>query len=716
MVTRRFTSKSRKALRTAAMLLALLMVFSVFAVTASAYEVKGNTLAEVLGMDGAIYYQWLKSHENDTYYNTTPYEHADHRNPNGDCDGANGVLDTPGVPALNCMGFVWHALYMPTLMSGGDTDLIPAYGKGGWYGLYYGYDLSRRYFDSKAELLNSGYAEPGDIIWMFVENEHVADDSNHIAIYMGDGHSDRVWHAVKAGCEFGYINPTYEQYLVIKSGVIRKLDTPVIKSVVNADLGPKITWNKVSGATWYKVFVRNGSKWKELCYTRNNYFVDKTAKSGRSYTYTVRCCDNKGKFMSDYDKNGKSVLYYAAPGSFNAECSANGIRFSWSAVECASKYRVYRRTAGSDWQVVARTAETSFLDTKVEAGKPYLYTVRTLDSNNVTVSGFRTPLKAYIISDVPKISGDYVSNAGLTLTWDKIKGAEKYVVYKRSGASWKRAGVTDTNSFTYQTPDRNVETVYTVRCLSGTGNAFTSGYDKAGYTAMFQSAPAISRLEAVENGVKLTWSAQENAENYRIYRKEAAGKWTVLADTDGLSYVDTTAATGKSYTYTLRVLSADGKKLLSGFDSKGASLNYAAVPAVTAAATDKGIRLSWNKVPNASVYRVFVKKDGAWRGLANTKSTEYPFTGAESGVEYTFTVRCVDSGTKWFNSSCNKSGVTAVYVDPNAPTEATEATEPALAETGEQETEAAAQAPAEIPAEAVTEPAEQAVTELPAEE
>ena len=211
----------KRAARILATVLVLSIILSVSAVSASAYEVKGRTLAQALGMDGAVYYGWLRSHINDTYYNTTPYEHADHRNPNGDCEGANGTLDTPGVPALNCMGFVWHALYMPTKMSGGRTGLIPSYGNGGWYGLYTGYNLSRRYFNSKRDLLKSGYAEPGDIIWMFEVNETVADDSNHIAIYMGDGHSDRVWHAVKAGTKFGYINPDYAEYLVIKSGAVR---------------------------------------------------------------------------------------------------------------------------------------------------------------------------------------------------------------------------------------------------------------------------------------------------------------------------------------------------------------------------------------------------------------------------------------------------------------------------------------------------------------
>lgn len=676
--------KMKKAVRILTIALIIATVFMTSVISASAYEVKGKTLAEVLGMDGAVYYQWLASHVKDKYYNTTPYAHADHRNPNGDCDGANGSLDTPGVPALNCMGFVWHMLYMPTKMSGGNTGLIPAYGKGGWYGLYTGYTITRRYFSSKKELLNSGYAEPGDIIWMFVDNELVANDSNHIAIYMGDGHSDRVWHAVKAGTKFGSINPDYNQYIVIKSGVIRKLATPTLKSVTNTVSGPKITWGKVNSATWYRVFVKKGDKWSVLGNTKNNYFVDKRAKSGQKYTYTVRCVDSKGNNRSGYNAKGISNTYYAAPGGFYAEGAVDKeITFSWKPVDGAVKYRVYRRTAHNDWEVVCRTAQTTFTDTNVKSPTPYLYTVRALDKNNKTVSAYRTPLKAYILKAVPKITDATVNNKGLTLTWDSINGAEQYKVYKKVGSSWKGIGTSTTNSFIYKTPDKNVESTYTVRCLSGTNNAYTSDYDRTGYTALFETTPALSQLEAVNGGVKLTWNAQENAPNYRIYRKNAAGAWIKLSDTAENTYTDTAVEFGETYTYTLRCVTEDGSKLLSGFNSTGWTMTYVSTPDVSAAAADNGIKITWPKVKNAESYKLFVKKDGKWSGLLTTKNNNYLFTDVENGKDYTFTVRCIDSN-KRFNSYCSTSGATATYIDPNAPTEATE---PVTEETTEHATE-----------------------------
>lgn len=692
MKNRIISGASRKVVRVLIAVLVLAVVLSVSVVSASAYEVKGRTLAQVLGMNGATYYQWLSSHINDKYYNTTPYAHADHRNPNGDCRGANGSLDTPGVPALNCMGFVWHALYMPTKMSGGDTDLIPAYGKGGWYGLYTGYNLSRRYFNSKRDLLASGYAEPGDIIWMFVENEHVSDDSNHIAIYMGDGHSDRVWHAVKAGTKFGYINPDYEEYLVIKSGSIRKLGTPKLKSVTNIAAGPKITWNKVTGASYYRVFVKSGKNWKLLGTTRNNYFVDKKAKSGKTYTYTVRCVDAGGKPISDFNRKGVTNTFYATPSGFGGEAVEGvGIRFSWKKVAGAPKYRVMRKTDTTGWVTIANTTATSIVDKNTVPGTNYYYTVRVLNTSNKFVSSYITPLKAYYVTTVPKINYSLVDNSGLTLKWNAVKDAEQYIVYKKTASGWKRVGLSKKNKLVIAKPDKDVKVTYTVRCMNAADNAYTSGYDKDGYTTACVDMPTITRMEGEENGVKLTWNANEAVPLYYVYRKDD-GKWNKIAETADSTYLDDTAVVGNKYEYTIRAVSETGR-FISTYSTKGWAMTYAATPQVRVEQTDRGILISWDKIDGAALYRVFILNDGKWIKLADVRGTAHLY--ADHAGAFTFTVRCVDS-SKWFNSWYDTVGATSPEVDgggladtgAQAPAVEAETAQPTEAETEPQTVEA----------------------------
>ncbi|MCI8834991.1 MAG: VaFE repeat-containing surface-anchored protein [Ruminococcus sp.] len=146
------------------------------------------TVAQVLGMDGAVYIDWLQSHEEDSYYLGTPYKPFDWRSPNGD------PVFNGGEAGMNCTGFVWHALTLPTMQSGGNTTLIP--GLSGWVTFYKTYNIQRQYFQTKEEMLASGYLEKGDIIWMFDGSEATVSDFHHIAIYWGDGRSDLVWHSI----------------------------------------------------------------------------------------------------------------------------------------------------------------------------------------------------------------------------------------------------------------------------------------------------------------------------------------------------------------------------------------------------------------------------------------------------------------------------------------------------------------------------------------
>ena len=74
--------------------------------------------------------------------------------------------------------------------------------------------------------------------------------------------------------------------------------------------GIKVTWSKSAGAAKYRVFRKTGSgKWVTLADTTALSYVDKTAKKGTKYTYTVRCVSADGKtFTSAYNTTGLSIV------------------------------------------------------------------------------------------------------------------------------------------------------------------------------------------------------------------------------------------------------------------------------------------------------------------------------------------------------------------------------------------------------------------------
>ena len=92
-----------------------------------------------------------------------------------------------------------------------------------------------------------------------------------------------------------------------------ELSTPVLTSVSNTEGGVQIKWKEVKGAAQYRVFRKeSGENWKKIGDTKKTSFTDKTAVSGKKYTYTVRCLSKDGTtYTSSFDEKGKTVTYKA---------------------------------------------------------------------------------------------------------------------------------------------------------------------------------------------------------------------------------------------------------------------------------------------------------------------------------------------------------------------------------------------------------------------
>lgn len=162
-----------------------------------------NTSGSVFGVNRSSLVNWLMSHENDGYYRGTRYDtHLSQET----CMYPKGDPRWDGYTGMNCGGFVSHA-YMK---AGGNLAPIAAEqshspwsggpGRGGCVNAYrwYGYAIDTcanvTYFNSIDELLRSGLARKGDIVFFNPYNPY-ADDS-HIGFFWGNSPSENLfWHS-----------------------------------------------------------------------------------------------------------------------------------------------------------------------------------------------------------------------------------------------------------------------------------------------------------------------------------------------------------------------------------------------------------------------------------------------------------------------------------------------------------------------------------------
>lgn len=84
---------------------------------------------------------------------------------------------------------------------------------------------------------------------------------------------------------------------------------PTAPSLKNTKNGIQISWKKPAGGVRFRVFRKTGSgKWIKVGNTTSTSFLDKTAKNGTIYTYTVRCITKDGKrFTSYYNMKGSTI-------------------------------------------------------------------------------------------------------------------------------------------------------------------------------------------------------------------------------------------------------------------------------------------------------------------------------------------------------------------------------------------------------------------------
>ena len=354
----------------------------------------------------------------------------------------------------------------------------------------------------------------------------------------------------------------------------KTLQTPSISKLENTSGGIKISWNKVSGAYGYRVYQKTSNGWKRIKDTTATSYTDSAVSVNQTKTYTMRCIDKNGNTVSGYNSKGWSKKYTpVAPTISKLENTSGGIKLSWNKVAGVYGYRLYYKTSSGGWKRFKDTTATSFTDSGVSPNRTETYTIRCIDKNGNTVSGYNSKGWSKKYTPVaPTISKLENTSGGIKLSWNKVAGVYGYrLYYKTSSGGWKRFKDTTATSFTDSGVSPNRTETYTIRCIDKNGNT-VSGYNSKGWSKKYAPvAPKITKLTNTSKGVSATWNKVAGVYGYRLYRKYAGGSWTKVKDTTAASYTDSGAKKGKKVTYTLRCIDKNGKTI-SGYNATGWSI------------------------------------------------------------------------------------------------------------------------------------------------
>ena len=195
---------------------------------------------------------------------------------------------------------------------------------------------------------------------------------------------------------------------------------------------------------------------------------------------------------------------------------------------------------------------------------------------------------------------------------------------------------------------------------------------------------SITAKVSGSNKVTITWKKAKNATSYRVYYKQAGGKWKTLANVKGTKYTHTSSrkyplTEGKKYVYTVKAYNRYGRKWGS-YDRNGKTVTIPAIPGKVNVTKVKAnsyqeVQVNWSKAKNATSYHVYYKEAGSrnWRKIDSVSGRYTSFKHRSSkafplkpGKKYVYTVKAYNGNFKKWGSYNTKGWSVTTPEDPDA--------------------------------------------------
>lgn len=223
------------------------------------------------------------------------------------------------------------------------------------------------------------------------------------------------------------------------NAVAPKPDRPTVKMTTDEGSGkPNLSWKTMKFAVKYSVYRATSSngKYSKIKTVTGTSYTDSSAKGGQKYYYKVKSVNENDK-TSSFSNVVSATCPMAQPKVKASNVLSTGkIKLSWSAVNGAAKYQIYRATSkDGEYTLMKTVTGTTYTNTSAKAGQTYFYKVRAVSANGAQ-SAFSNIVKRMCDLGNPDVSIK-LKNGDPRLSWEKIAGATKYQIYRATSKSGK---------------------------------------------------------------------------------------------------------------------------------------------------------------------------------------------------------------------------------------------------------------------------------------
>ena len=442
-----------------------------------------------------------------------------------------------------------------------------------------------------------------------------------------------------------------------------------LKSEVVSNTEVKLSWNKVTNATKYEVYVKTSGGTYNSVGTTNMTNVKMSNLPVNTTLYVkVRAYNGNtaGSFSTEIKvttNNSSSTTLGRVTGLRQTNITENTVNVAWNKVANATRYEVYVKPSNGTYSSKGTTTNLYTTIPGLESGKTYYVKVRAY--NNSGYGEFSEQLKIttnnYIrLGQVTGLRQTGVTENSVDISWNRVVNATRYEIYvKPINGTYSSKGTTANIYATISGLEAGKTYYVKVRAYNNYGdgefseqirivtNNNNSNNNKVGQVT------GLRQNRVTENSADISWNNIANATGYEVYVRPSNGTYSSKGTTQNLYTTIEGLEAGKTYYVKVRAynnygdgefstelkITTNGQTVIPGV-TLDKVLNLNVIPEATRAG------LTWKQVSNAEGYEVYINIPGrGYISIGKTRSNDIRIMGLEEGKTYYIKVRAYKGTT-----------------------------------------------------------------------
>lgn len=423
-----------------------------------------------------------------------------------------------------------------------------------------------------------------------------------------------------------------------------------------------VSWSSLTGIKGYRVYRSASAAWKDSTLvgsSTSSSYIDKDLLSNKTYYYKVSACNGSGESSTSSTVNATTKL--GTPTNVTADAvSSSSIRVSWSPVNGADEYRVYRSTDSiGPYSQVGISISTSYTDNTVASNLTYYYKVSAYNAGAATESLKSEFFSTKINLNAPINVSANPSSGSIIINWSPVSGAVRYHVYRATSSSgpYSQVGTVTSSPYTDYNVVAGQTYYYKVTAYNGTMESSQSPYASAKIDlnppSSVSALVVVPSTNSTSNSIIVVWAAVGGVTGYKVYRSTSSGgSYSQVGSSTSTSYTDNNLSNGTTYYYKVSATTSTGVES-SQSSYASATIRNAPDGVQATANSSTSITVSWDWVSGVTGYNVYrrVGTSGSYSQLGTVTSTSYTDNNVSAGTTYYYKVSAYYGNVESLQSS-----------------------------------------------------------------